>query len=175
MNMYADAAVFELKGSSHDAALRLYSLLYKTGNVCSFNPALRPIFEKHANDRLSAIGQNSPSVQVYKDKNGTRGAYEGRPVCFAASTGKDIHFILVAPKNYKGEHFTPAEADLLIGKKRDFALYDMSQTTSIILPSFCNRVAVPDDFDESIHLLRHEPDQYQFIDAWLNLYGSQKP
>lgn len=171
MNMYTDAAVFELKGASHDAAIRLYAMLYKTGNVGSFDPKLRPVFEKHANDRLTAIGQNSPSLQVYKDKTGALAAYEGRPVCFASSRGQDLRFILVAPKNYKGNHFIPVEADQLSGKQRDHALNDMAQTTSIILPSFCNHAIVPADFDEKIHALRHEPDQYQFLDAWLNLYG----
>lgn len=174
MNMYTDAAVFELKGISHDAAIRLYAILYKTNNVGSINPKLRQIFEKHANDRLDAIGQNSPSLQVYKDKNGALAAYEGHPACFASSWRQALRFILVAPKNYKGQYFIPAEGDQLSGKQRDLALNDMSQTTSMILPSFCNHATVPADFDEKIHALRHEPDKYQFLDAWLNLYG-QKP
>jgi hypothetical protein len=166
--MYQDAVVYKLKGSSHDAAIRLYATLQKTGKIGDFDPQIRTIFEKHANTRLTAIGQNNPALQVYKDKNGILAAYEGRPVCFAASMGKDLRFILVTPKNYKGEHFIPAEGGLISGKHRDIALSDMAQTISSILPSFYTHAKVPDDFDESLHTLRHAPDEYQFIEAWLH-------
>lgn len=153
--------LFELTGDTCNIAIEVYELmkdeLLKDVDLTSSRDDVADFVDRHR-PLLEQIGYFSRAVQIrISDMTHVR-AYEHTPFCVFHPDGRH-RVLMVAPIDYRGRHFTPANAVELTDQDRaDIELHSIDDLTPVWFKKLPRGVSTPADFNPATHFADIRPD-----------------